>query len=148
MQVNTEHLKRNLCEPPSPIWVICTTFVFPLLFLQFCMARSLMDFNPGRLCWDSTEKPSPSAVPIGTGTHQRHVAIKNVQLPFGDLCAVFIWQLTLEFSCALPCWYCSSHFSAFQRFNLPVALSLKALSKLLSSLYSSISTAAFHKTPL
>lgn len=34
-------------------------------------------------------------------TPEAYSNLKSVQLSSGDLCAVLIWQLTLEFSCAL-----------------------------------------------
>lgn len=66
------------------------------------MARSLMDFNPGKLMLGLNRETSPQrSAHWHSDTPEAYSNLKSVQLPFGDLCAVLIWQLTLEFNCAL-----------------------------------------------
>lgn len=97
--------------------------------------------------WGSAEKPSPRAVPIGTGTPRSTQQSQECPASlWRSLCSPHLAAHLWVQLCSVPWWHFSSHFSAFHRLNSPVVLSFKALSKLLSSLYSSISTATFHKT--
>lgn len=58
-----------------------------------------MDFNPA--AGAQQRNHPPEQCPLALEHPEAHSNLKSVQLLSGDLCAVLIWQLTFEFSCAL-----------------------------------------------
>lgn len=128
-----------------------------------------MDFNPGSLCWGSTEKQTVANL-MCTGPRyshplQRPLALERTRWETystlkcpaslwkakGDLHAVLVWHLTLEFSCALhhdDIFLPTSQPSTGSALWRSFILSPKALRSCFSlSLYSSISTTVISQNP-